>query len=76
MTKIFISYRREDSSGWTGRIYDRLADYFGEANVFMDVTGIEPGLDFVEAINEAVGSCDVLLAVIGPGWLKVKGSDR
>ncbi|HXW01419.1 MAG TPA: SUMF1/EgtB/PvdO family nonheme iron enzyme, partial [Anaerolineae bacterium] len=32
---------------------------------------IEPGLDFVEVIEKAVGSCDVLIAVIGRQWLTV-----
>ena len=35
----------------------------------MDIDTIDPGLDFVEAIQEAVGSCDALLAVIGRQWL-------
>jgi hypothetical protein len=35
----------------------------------MDVDTIEPGVDFVEAIKASVGSCDVLIAVIGSRWL-------
>lgn len=66
---IFISYRREDSAGHTGRLYDRLAAHFGDEQVFMDIDQIEPGEDFVQIIEEAVGSCDVLLAVIGRRWL-------
>jgi len=69
MSGIFISYRREDSGGHAGRLFDRLRDHFGKKRVFMDVTRIEPGEDFVEAIDRAVGSCDVLLAVIGRQWL-------
>jgi hypothetical protein len=68
MDGIFISYRRDDSAGYAGRLYDRLAGHFGAERVFMDVEGIEPGLDFVEAIEEAVGSCRVLIAVIGDEW--------
>lgn len=68
MDGIFISYRRDDSAGYAGRLYDRLAAHFGADRVFMDVEGIEPGLDFVEAIEEAVGSCRVLIAVIGDEW--------
>ena len=33
--------------------------------MFMDVTDIEAGVDFVDVLQRAVGSCDVLLAVIG-----------
>ena len=68
MDGIFISYRRDDSAGYAGRLYDRLAAHFGVERVFMDVEGIEPGLDFVVAIEEAVGSCRVLIAVIGDEW--------
>lgn len=72
---IFISYRREDSAGHAGRLYDRLSDRFGEEQVFMDLT-IEPGVDFVEVIDTAVTSCGVLLALIGDEWLGPEGSDE
>lgn len=68
MDGIFISYRRDDSAGYAGRLYDRLAAHFGTARVFMDVEGIEPGIDFVNAIEDAVGSCRVLIVVIGDEW--------
>ncbi len=58
MPKIFISYRRDDSSGHTGRIFDRLEGRFGQGQVFMDVDTIRPGPDFVEMVQQAVGSCD------------------
>src|SRR5271165_1597256 len=67
--QIFISYRREDSSAWAGRLSDRLSTHFPSNQIFMDVDTIEPGIDFVEAIEESVGSCDVLIAVIGTRWL-------
>jgi hypothetical protein len=35
------------------------------------IGAIEPGADFAQEIDEAVGSCDVLLAVIGPAWATV-----
>ncbi len=69
MPGIFISYRREDSAGHAGRLFDRLSSHFGKDRVFMDVSDIEPGTDFVEAIDKAVGSCDVLVVVIGKEWL-------
>jgi hypothetical protein len=69
MKGIFISYRREDAAGYAGRLYDRLAAHFGADRVFMDVEGIEPGVDFVEALERAVGSCEVLIVIIGKDWL-------
>lgn len=71
MDGIFISYRRDDSAGYAGRLYDRLAAHFGAARVFMDVEGIEPGTDFVEAIEAAVSSCQVLIVIIGDEWTRV-----
>lgn len=75
MARVFISYRREDCPAHAGRLYDTLSARFGEANVFMDVDTLEPGVDFVERIEEAVGSTDVLLALIGDGWLTVTDAD-
>jgi hypothetical protein len=69
MPVIFISYRREDSAGHAGRLFDRLREHFGRDRVFLDVVGIEAGVDFVDTIDKAVGSCDVLLAVIGRDWV-------
>ncbi len=68
MDGIFISYRRDDSAGYAGRLYDRLAGHYGAERVFMDVEGIEPGADFVEAIEAAVSSCRVLIVIIGNEW--------
>jgi TIR domain len=67
--RVFVSYRRQDARGSAGRIYDQLADRFGDAQVFMDVDTIAPGVDFTKVITEAVSTCEVLLAVIGSRWL-------
>jgi ABC-type amino acid transport substrate-binding protein len=69
--RIFISYRREDSAYPAGWLFDRLADSYGKGQIFKDVDNIELGEDFVERITAAVGSCDVLLALIGPQWLTI-----
>jgi ABC-type amino acid transport substrate-binding protein len=69
--RIFISYRREETAYPAGWLFDRLANRFGDAQVFKDVDSIEPGDDFVEVITAAVGSCDVLLALIGGEWLTI-----
>lgn len=69
--KIFISYRREDSAGHAGRLFDALSDPFG-GRLFMDVDTLAPGTDFFEAIDEAVGSCEALIVIIGREWLTVE----
>jgi hypothetical protein len=72
--KLFISYRREETAGHAGRLYDAVADRFGADNVFMDVE-LAPGIDFVERITTAVGDCRALLVVIGPRWASVPAPD-
>ncbi len=69
MSGMFLSYRRDDSAGYAGRLGNDLREHFGPDRVFMDIETIEPGLDFVEAIDKAAESCDVLLVVIGRQWL-------
>jgi formylglycine-generating enzyme required for sulfatase activity len=68
MAKIFLSYRRQDSAGVAGRIYDRLRQHFGDDAVFMDIDTIPFGEDFREHIGAAVGQCEAVLAVIGSKW--------
>lgn len=67
--QIFISYRRADAAPAAGRLYDYLATRFGESQVFMDVATIQPGMDFAEAIKQAVRSSQIILVLIGPQWL-------
>lgn len=69
---IFISYRRNDSEGEAGRLFDDLVEHFGNDSVFMDVTAIEAGRDFRKAIDESVATCGVLLAIIGSNWVDAK----
>jgi hypothetical protein len=69
--RIFISYRREETAYAAGWLFAQLADHFGDGQVFKDVDSIQFGDDFVEVITSAVGSCDVLLALIGDEWLTI-----
>jgi len=72
LDSIFVSYRRSDSQGEAGRLFDDLAKSFGEDKVFMDVAAIEAGRDFRKAIEEGVTKCGVLLVLIGLDWLEAK----
>jgi hypothetical protein len=72
--RLFVNYRRKDAPGSAGRLHDDLADRFGEYTVFRDVQ-MRPGIDFVDEITRAAGSCHVLLAVIGPRWATIAGPD-
>jgi hypothetical protein len=70
--KVFISYRRADSAGYSGRVMDRLDRELGRDLVFMDVDAIPLGTNFSKVLHEEVAKCGVLLAVIGPNWLDAR----
>jgi YVTN family beta-propeller protein len=73
--RIFIAYRRDDSQGFARSIHDRLALRFGPDAVFRDINDIEPGRPWEEAIDAALGSCDVFVLLIGRGWLDATDED-
>ena len=68
MRRVFISYRREDSGGQTGHIFEALKHRFGENEIFRDLESLDPGVDFQDALNQALTDCDVVLVMIGPRW--------
>src|SRR6478672_7564491 len=68
--RVFISYRHEETAWQACWLFSRLADRF-RGQIFKDIDSIQLGDDFVEAITTAVGSCDVLLALIGERWLTI-----
>lgn len=68
--RIFINYRRGDSSPTAGRLRDHLAQAFGDNNVFMDVESIPAGADFVDYLKSQIASYDIFLVLIGPDWLQ------
>lgn len=70
--KIFINYRRGDDPGFAGRLFDRLEQHFSQDQIFIDVDHIAPGLDFVHVLEDQVNKCDVLLAIIGKGWIDAR----
>lgn len=72
MRSIFVNYRRSDSEGEAGRLFDDLVLRFSSESIFMDVAAIEPGRDFRKAIDQSVATCSVLLALIGQEWLDSK----
>jgi TIR domain len=69
--RIFISYRRDDSRGYAGRLQGDLSRRYSDEHVFRDVE-IPPGADFGEYITGLVDRCNVVLAIIGPGWLDAR----
>src|ERR1700722_16833399 len=70
--KIFINYRRGDDPGFAQALFARLEQAFPPGQLFMDVDNIEPGLDFVRVLEEQVAQSDVLISVIGKGWIDAR----
>lgn len=66
---IFISYRRHEALREARAIFERLSREFGAAQVFIDLEGLDPGVDFTESLDKQLQHCQVMLALIGPGWL-------
>lgn len=73
MSRIFISYRRGDSAGHTGRLLDSLEARFGSENLFRDIEDLEVGVDFPDALERALAECDVMLVMIGREWASAAG---
>jgi hypothetical protein len=71
MCAVFISYRREDTAPYAGRIFDRLAEHFGRDNVFLDVDALMPGQDFVHMLEQTLEASEVVVVVIGREWSSI-----
>lgn len=70
---IFISYRRDDTAGYGGRLHEALCTHFGNHRVFRDIDAIQPGTDFARRIDEAVADAEVVVVLIGRDWLTIAG---
>ena len=75
MTRIFVSYRRDDSAPTTERIIDWIARAFGRRSVFQDVLSIPAGTDFRRHIAQAIRRSSVQVVVIGPRWLEARDAE-
>lgn len=76
---VFIAYRRADSSGYTGRIYDGMVRDLGKMQVFRDIGSLKPGRNLFEQVAAALRRMRVMVVVIAPGWLTAtdhKGNRR
>ena len=76
MTRIYVSYRRADTTAYAGRLFENLSHHFGSGFVFMDVQGgIARGQDFSQAIDTALNTCEVALVIVGKHWATSAGPD-
>jgi hypothetical protein len=75
MPDIFVSYRRDDTQGWVGRLARVLQESFPHAQVFYDIATIRPGEDFPTVLEQALSSCQTMLVLIGPRWLSAQTAE-
>jgi tetratricopeptide (TPR) repeat protein len=72
---IFISYRRDDARGASGRVWDWLRIGFGRERVFRDVASIGAGR-WRRKIDQALASSVACVAVIGRRWANATNLPR
>jgi len=69
MARIFISYRHDDAAAYAMLLRESLSERYDEDKIVLGAEAIPPGLEFVEVIDRAVGSADVVIVLIGKDWL-------
>ncbi|GIH05700.1 hypothetical protein Rhe02_37670 [Rhizocola hellebori] len=75
MSGIFISYRVGQTGAVAHVLFERLVDHFGPEAVYLDARSIAPGEDFSRSLYTRLVGSDVVVAVIGPDWTTVSGTD-
>jgi hypothetical protein len=75
MPTIFINFRNGDGEWAAKALRVVLAQRFGKDHVFLSHDSIPIGTPWPDALLENARACDVFLALIGPGWLTIKGED-
>lgn len=76
MTDIFVSYRQGDGGSRIERLLGALKQAFGPGHMICDVDDGIPAADVAEAIDHHLHSVDIVLVVIGPGWLAADGNGQ
>ena len=66
--EVFVGSRRIDAPGYTGRVGERLINYFGAGQIFKDIESLPPGVNYVDFIREKLQLAHVMVVVIGPNW--------
>lgn len=68
MPKIFLSYRRNDSSQVSHLIYDSLVERFTRNSVFIDDEDIPVATFFPPFLIDMINQSDIMIVLIGEGW--------
>ncbi len=72
---IFISYRRDDSVKDAIALHKQLQKYFSERQLFIDLKGLNGGVDWLRTLDRQVASSKAMLVLIGPAWTTASNQD-
>ena len=67
MSRIFISFRPNDSGAHSRRVFDYLSTIFGAADLAVPRSA-PPGVDVRAVLAQQAASAQLVLAIIGPHW--------
>ena len=67
--RVFVNYRHEDTQGTAWALYFKLAEQFGEENVFFDHGSLRPGTQWLQEIKAHVDTAGAFIVLIGPQWM-------
>lgn len=70
---IFLSYRRSDSGDASLRLYEAIRRRFGAESIYLDTASTAWGEEWPSALEDAIAAADVVIVVIGPGWVTAQG---
>ncbi len=73
---VFLSYRRESASQAATTLRFALASKLGDWVPFRDAESIPLGIDFHQAILEALRTCRAFLLLVDPTWATPAGRSR
>jgi hypothetical protein len=72
--KIFINYRRDDSAPHALNVAQYLENTFGKRNIFINIDRLRAGWKFRIVLEDKLGQCKVMLAIIGPNCVDARDS--
>src|SRR6476469_440042 len=75
MYSVFVNYRRGAHSVSVKALAERLAQHFGDDEVFID-NGMPSGERYPQKIKERLHGCEVLVSVIHNDWVSTFGAPR
>ena len=70
--EIFISYRRKDTGGYAGRLYDYLKKEYGASNVLFDIEVDATVEELRTWVQRVVPESSVIIVLIGDQWIEDK----